>query len=391
MSNAMTRRTLLTSLAAGCAGPSLLWSRARADERGAGPAGGPPRRDFAPIEPLMEQFIGRHHIAGASMAVAYQGRIVSDRGYGLADVAARQPVEPQTLFSIASVTKSFTAVGVLKLVEQGKLALNARVINVLSDLHPPRGERIVDPRFRQITVHQLLFHGSGLPHDSKGGGNGERIEEAGYRELMTQPLLFEPGTDHRYSNAGFVVLRLVIERVARQPYEAFIKQHVLQPIGITRMHLEPEGGYAPEETHRYQPGGQRPAQRSGGNWLATSGDLVRFASAVAGSGGKPTFLQPQMTTVMLDCPPSLRAAGKANPDGPHVGLGWDTAQIYPKGTFLFSKNGGKPGVIAWLEHLPSDIDWAVLFNTGAPKDGPNPLAEARKVMYAAFGQVLARR
>jgi N-acyl-D-amino-acid deacylase len=391
MSNVMTRRTLLTSLAAGCAGPSLLWTPATADPRGPAPAGNPPRRDFASLEPLMEQFVERRHIAGASMAVAYQGRIVSDRGYGLADVATRQPVEPQTLFSIASVTKSFTAVGVLKLVEQGKLDLNARVVNVLTDLRPPRGQRIVDPRFRQITVHQLLFHGSGLPHDSKGGGNGERVEEDGYRELMTQPLLFEPGTDHRYSNAGFVVLRLVIEHVARQPYEAFIKQHVLQPIGITRMHLEPERGYGPEETHRYQPGGQRPAQRSGGNWLATSGDLVRFASAVAGSGGRPTFLQPQTTTLMLSCPRSLQAAGKAKPDMPHVGLGWDTAEIFPNGAFLFSKNGGKPGVIAWIEHLTSDIDWALLCNTGAPKDGPSPLAEARKVMYAGFAQVLGRR
>jgi N-acyl-D-amino-acid deacylase len=391
MSNAMSRRTLLTSLVAGCAGPSFLWTRAAADDRGSGPAGGPPRRDFASVEPLMEQFIERRHIAGASMAIAYQGRVVSERGYGLADVATHQSVEPQTLFSIASVTKSFTAVGVLKLVEEGKLNLNARMVNVLGDLHPPRGQRIVDPRFHQITVHQLLFHGSGLPHDSKGGGNGERIEEEGYRELMTQPLLFDPGTDHRYSNAGFVALRLVIERVARQPYEAFIKEHVLQPMGITRMHLEAEGGYGPEETHRYQPGGQRPAQRSAGNWLASSGDLVRFAAAVAGSGGRPTFLQPQTTTLMLACPPSLRAAGNAKPDMPHVGLGWDTAEIFPSGTYLFSKNGGKPGVIAWLEHLASDIDWALLFNTGAPKDGPSPLAEARKVMYGGFTQVLARR
>jgi len=377
------RREVLTTLLAGLAGQSLFSGRISANQRGG--AG-----DFSSVEPSMERFIEEHHIAGGSMAIAYQGRIVSDRGYGFADVATRQPVEPKTLFSLASVTKSLTGVGVLKLVEEGKLDLNARVVNVLRDLHPARGERIADPRFREITVHQLLFHGGGLPHDSKGGGNGEQLEEEGYRDLMTQRLLFDPGTDHRYSNAGFVVLRLVIERASGEKYEPFIRQHIVRPMGITGMHLEPERGYGPDETHRYQPGGRRLAQRAAGNWLASSGELVRFASAVAGSGEGPTFLSPKMTAIMLECPPSLRAAGKAKPGAPHVGLGWDTAEVFPNGTYRFSKNGGKPGVQAWLEHLETGIDWALFFNTGAPKEGPNPLGEARKMVYATFGQILGR-
>ena len=124
----------------------------------------------------------------------------------------------------------------------------------------------------------------------------------------------------------------------------------------------------------------------GRRWLATSGDLARFASAVAGSGG-PTFLRPKTTELMLKYPPSLLAVGKQKGAG-HVGLGWDTVEQFPGGRYRFSKNGGKPGVQSWLEHMETGIDWAVLFNIGAPKDGPGQLGPIRKLMYATFTQIL---
>jgi CubicO group peptidase (beta-lactamase class C family) len=203
-------------------------------------------------------------------------------------------------------------------------------------------------------------------------------------------LLFDPGTEHKYSNAGFTILQLIIERVTGEKYEPFIHQHVLRPMRITRMHLERPGGYGPDETRRYEPGGRRPAPRRAANWLAPSGALARFAAAVAGSGGRPTFLNPRTMALMLEYPPSLRAAGREKERPVHVGLGWDNVQTFPDGTYRFSKNGGKPGVQAWLEHLETGIDWALMFNTGEPKENPNPLGEARKMMYAAFAQILGR-
>jgi hypothetical protein len=93
---------------------------------------------------------------------------------------------------------------------------------------------------------------------------------------------------------------------------------------------------------------------------------------------------------MLEYPPSLRAAGQRQRASGHVGLGWDTVEEFPNGRYRFSKNGGKPGVQAWLEHLETGIDWAFMFNTGAPKEGPNPMGQARKMMYQAFDQILRR-
>jgi N-acyl-D-amino-acid deacylase len=389
MKNLLSRREVLTTLLTSFTAESLA-SRVLANQPGNGVDEGPhprrARRDFSAVEPLMDQFIQEHRIAGASMAIALQGRLVSNRGYGFADVATHRPVTPETVFSIASVTKSFTAVGVLKLVEQRKLNLDARIVELL----PMRNAPLADPRFRRITVHQLLFHGGGLARDAKeGGADSERDSEEAYRWLRGQRLLFDPGTEHRYSNAGFIVLRLVIERASGEKYQSFISQHILQPMGITRMHLESERGYEPDETRRYQPGGQHPAHRNAGNWLATSEDLVRFVSSVAGSGGS-SFLQAETTALMLEYPPSLREPGNRKRGAGHVGLGWDTVEKFGNGRYRFSKNGGKPGVQAWLEHLETGIDWAFLFNTGAPKEGPAPMGQARKLMYQAFGQILGR-
>jgi len=320
--------------------------------------------------------------------------MVIARGYGLADVEARRPVEPETLFSTASVSKSITGIGVLKLVEEGKLELNAPIIPLLKELRPLPGQRVADPRFHKITVPDLLFHGGGLPHDAQTPGrrNEDGIEneekaELQYRWLLGQPLAFDPGTQHAYSNAGFIVLRLVIERVTGQAYEPFIRQHILRPMGIARMRMEAPGNYRPDEAHRYNTGGRQPAARNVANWLATGASLARFAAVVAGSGGAGPFLGRRTTALMLEQPPSLK---NQNPRR-HVGLGWDTVEQVGDG-YRFSKNGGKPGVQAWIEHLEYCVDWGLLFNATAPKeasrDRPQPLAEARKLMYAAFQNTL---
>jgi hypothetical protein len=146
--------------------------------------------------------------------------------------------------------------------------------------------------------------------------------------------------------------------------------------------MEASGDYRPDESHRYRAGGHEPAIRNVANWLATGTSLAHFAAAVAGSGG-PLFLGPKVTEVMFERPRSLNLP----PQGGHVGLGWDTVQNLPTG-YRFSKNGGKPGVQAWLEHLPSGIDFAILFNTSSPKDGPQPMPEARKLLYRAFQDIL---
>jgi CubicO group peptidase (beta-lactamase class C family) len=204
-----------------------------------------------------------------------------------------------------------------------------------------------------------------------------------YQRLLSEPLEFAPGSTHRYSNAGHGVLRLVLEHAAGEDYEGYIQKKVLRPMGITRMRLERKGGYAPDETHRYQAGGTKPARYPVANWLATAEDLVRFGAAVGGSGGK-LFLSPRLTATVLGLPPPPI---KPNQQGAYVGLGWDSVRKFRRG-YHFAKNGAKPGVHASLEHMEYDVDWALLFNT-SPPEGPSLVAEARNEMYRIFANAVA--
>jgi N-acyl-D-amino-acid deacylase len=344
--------------------------------KGAGPGG----RGLAAFDAIMNEVLEQHGVAGGSLAIAKDGRLVLARGYGLADVEARRPVTPETLFCIASVTKALSAVAALRLADQGKLDLEARLADLLADLHP--GRRFGDPRFRAITVHHLLYHASGIPDRVKAGGDepgGEAEEDGGtdeavakYRAAAAGRLDFAPGTEHHYSNSGFLILRLAIERAAGRPYVPFVREEVLRPMGIHRIVME-AAEPRPGETVRYlkRPKGLRPAPRLPHNWLATPTDLVRFLSAVAGSGGT-SFLAPATYRLMVAPPPPPVRPG---PDGRHVGLGWDAVRNTPQGD-RFSKNGGKAGVSAWAEHFPNGVDWAFMINTTRTnKDEPNPAAE----------------
>lgn len=120
---------------------------------------------------LLPEFLSRWHIQGGSIAVSKDGRLVFARGYGWANVEAQRPVVPQSLFRIASISKTFTAMGVMKLVEQDRLDLEARAFRLLNHLQPPPGA-VPDPRLYGITVQQLLHHTAGFDKDKGGVTDG---------------------------------------------------------------------------------------------------------------------------------------------------------------------------------------------------------------------------
>lgn len=380
----MNRRDACQSLVLGAwAGGVEGFARAQPPhEKAARPHG----RGIPVFNRVVEQVMAKHGLVGVTMAMAKEGRLVLAEGYGLANLETKAQVLPKMLFSIASVSKAVSGVAVLKLVEQGKVSLGARLIDVLDEIKPRDGDRIVDPRFREITVERLLHHSSGLPHDrvrkpsdvpaAADQGEHESIVND-YRIAMGRRLEYDPGSDHRYSNLGFQFVRLVIERASGRLYEEFVRDEVLRPMGITRMvceRPEPIKG----ETGRFivGPKGVRAAGHAPHNWLATPTDMTRFLTALTGARGK-RFLSEKMFQRMVALPPPPI---KPNRDGAHVGLGWDTVRKFGE-RYQFSKNGGKAGVSAWLEHLPNDVDWAFMINTTLQKD-PNekPIDPAREII-----------
>jgi N-acyl-D-amino-acid deacylase len=244
------------------------------------------------------------------------GRLIYARGFGLADIEADEPVRPDSLFRIASVSKPITAVAVLQLVEQGKLGLDDKAFERLHGDPAFNPHGTPDPRLRQVTIRQLLRHTGGWDRDVSFDPMFRPIEiareldvdapagtSAVIRYMGGKPLDFNPGERYAYSNYGYCVLGRLIEKASGQPYEAYVKEHVLLPLGITRMKLghtlledraegevkyyEPEGKPEPAVVGK-NIGQDAPlpygawyleAMDAHGGWIASAVDLVRFAAA----------------------------------------------------------------------------------------------------------------
>lgn len=278
-------------------------------------ATGPKTSGFENYDASMGEFLQEHRVPGASIAVTDRGKLVFARGYGYADVAGQDPVTPDSLFRIASLSKPITAVAVLQLVEQGKLSLDDHVVEVL-DLKrkiDAAGDAF-DARWREITIEDLLEHRGGWDRDQSFDAMFQAVrfaEQLGVpapagpdtviAAMLSHPLDFAPGERYAYSNFGYCLLGRVIETQTGQSYERYVQEHVLAPIGVTTMrigktHLH---GRVNHEVRYYHPqtgtsvfaenlGDQvaspygawyLEAMDSHGAWVASASDLARFAAA----------------------------------------------------------------------------------------------------------------
>jgi CubicO group peptidase (beta-lactamase class C family) len=174
--------------------------------------------------------------AGLSVAIVRDGEPVLAKGYGYADLAERVPASANTIYRLASITKQFTAAAILHLAEEGKLSLDDPISDYLPD-YPDHG--------RQITIRHLLSHTSGLSDVAaiqileEGGGVGYTRNEI--IELVTsQPLDFEPGTGHSYSNVGYMLVGVVIEQVTRTTYADYLTNEIIRPLGLDQTSFCPD-------------------------------------------------------------------------------------------------------------------------------------------------------
>ncbi|MCP3694044.1 MAG: beta-lactamase family protein, partial [Planctomycetaceae bacterium] len=169
--------------------------------------------------------IKTHQVPGASLAVTRAGKLVYARGFGYADLAKKQPVQPGSQFRVASLSKPITAVAILQLVDQGKLKLTDHVFTILKPkpvFENPTDK--MDPRLRQVTILHCLQHSGGWDRSasfdpmfqsvriarSLGVEPPARAEHV-IRFMMGKPLDFDPGTRYAYSNYGYCLLGRVIE------------------------------------------------------------------------------------------------------------------------------------------------------------------------------------
>ena len=352
------------------------------------------------------------------------GRLVYARGFGYAVVDPQQPVQPTSLFRIASVSKPITAVGVLQLVDRGRLKLDDQVFGLLKHQRSPDSVQVIDARLKDITIRQLLQHRGGFDREKSLDPMFRSIQIAEslhtrppakpddiIRFMMGRQLDFDPGGRYAYSNFGYCLLGRVIEQVSGTSYEEYVRRELLAPMGIHRMRIGRTllDDLAIGEVHYYDPdkgtgysvvGGQRgvrvprpygswylEAMDAHGGWLASAVDLVRFASRVQ-RAPQDGLLSHQTCTDMIARPPGpagLDNSGQPKPD--YYGLGWSVRPVGDSGKYNLWHAGQLPGTSAILVIRHDGLCWAVLFNTSRTADGKAPASKIDPLVHQAAGAV----
>jgi CubicO group peptidase (beta-lactamase class C family) len=224
---------------------------------------------FADIDALMSRYSGA--VPGASLLVVKDGKPVIRRGFGYADLEKHIKAGPETNYRMASVTKQFTAACILLLKQDGKLRLEDPVRKYLPEL--PAGDD-------KITVYHLLTHTGGLIdyEDLVAADRTTQINDDDVLNMIAtqQRLYFEPGTAFRYSNGGYVLLGLIVQRVSGMDLADFMKQRIFQPLGMdhTLMYEHEHGPEVPHRAYGYS--------QVDGKWTKTDQSVT---SATRGDGG----------------------------------------------------------------------------------------------------------
>ncbi|MDX2068849.1 MAG: serine hydrolase [Haliscomenobacter sp.] len=360
---------------------------------------GIPVPQLSNCDQLVNNFLTKYSIPGASLAISRNGKMVYARGFGFTSESKTEMVQPGSLFRIASVSKPITAIAIMKLVQDGKLKLDDKVFGTNGILGKDTylsKANVSDARINSINIQQLLEHSAGWDRDidctpnpvtpypynlnscdpisfplhvtKTLGENNPVNERMLIRFVLEKGLNFAPGTKYAYSNMGYLVLGLVIEQITGKTYEAYLKQDILEPLGIFDLHLgknllkdklEREVEYSSPYTtlSLYGNGTNVPWQYGGwnleamdahGGWVATARDLVRLLVAVDGFASKPDILNSSSISNMVK--PAT------------------TSSFYAKGWQVNNNNnnwwhtGSLDGTASIIVRSSGGFTWALLMN-----------------------------
>lgn len=367
------------------------------------PISGIDQKELSSLDNSIKEFLQEHHHPGASIAVSYRGRLVYARGFGYADKELKQVVQPDSMFRIASISKPITSVAIMKLIEQKKLTLDAKVFDILKDYQIQLAEQGVDPRLKEITVRQLLHHTGGWDRSVSfdpmfrsvyfakqlGKKPPAEIEDI-IQMMLKQPLDFTPGERYAYSNFGYCLLGRIIETVTGQPYQTYVEEAVLTPLHMTdtKMGKTLLKDRRKNEVKYYSPllgtsvfdknnpkrvpqpygAWYLEAMDSHGAWIASAPDLVRFATAFNLPDQCP-ILNPTTISQMFERPTGLAGYDEnGNPKAAFYACGWMVKPIDSAGNANHWHAGSLSGTSTLLVRRLDRINWAILFNTRNGKD-----------------------
>ncbi|AKJ08481.1 CubicO group peptidase (beta-lactamase class C family) [Archangium gephyra] len=296
------------------------------------------------LDALVRAELAKGPHAGLSVGVLHGGmRWV--QGYGLRDLAHKLPATPRTTYRMASITKSFTAVAVMQLVQEGKLELDTDVRSWVPQ-YPEKPWK--------FTVRQLLGHLGGVPHydGPEAAENTQPLDTAGALALFAdKPLAAEPGTKFVYTTWGYNLLGAAVEKASGQGYGRYLKSHVFGPAGMRHAALDDQRTRDKQHAVGYRPyrGQLVPShfldvssRFAGGGTRASVEDLLAFGQAIL-----QHKLVPAETARMMQASMSTREGQLTD-----YGLGFAT---YPlRGHYMVAHAGGQPETTSLLVMLPAE-------------------------------------
>lgn len=325
----------------------------------------------AQLDALLPDLLRQYRAPGAAVALVQGGAVAWAQGYGLANETTGAPVTSETTFQVASLSKSITAWGVMRLVEEGKIDLDAPVAQYLKSWGLPPAK--FDPN--GVTVRRLLSHTAGIAPWYYAGVPIEATLPAPAELLSTGPvrLVRQPGEREAYTNGGYTLLQLLIEDVTGESFAAYMQREVLIPLGIPNSTYQWRPDLRPALATGYQVSGQPTEHRSypaaAGGLYATAGDLATWlAAGMSGPRGEPAgrgVLQPD--TVALMYLPVLATSGGGN------GLGYVT-EILPNDTRMVLHSGDILGWRGQYTALP-DLGAGIVVLTNSNAGGRYVIAD----------------
>ena len=332
----------------------------------------------------IERFINKWEIKGISLAVTRHDSLLYAKGYGWADLKEGIPMDASSIMRMASVSKLVTAVGIMRLCEEGKLSLGTKVFGeegVLNDTAYTNAMR--DPRMRDITVDHLLQHkggftlGAGDPmFNTKDIMAVKHLSSPPTNEELTRIVLgrrlgFTPGAGRRYSNFGYMLLSLVIEKVSGKSYWDFVREEVLEPAGAYQ--FRPATNYYAERHNRevryYPPDNELVEEYNGsgnmvervyggsnvngllgaGGWVAPASDIARLVAAIDGEPGVKNILSQWGINTLT-----------AYDEKDNICRGW--VEVRRDGRW--TRTGTLSSTHALVERFPDGDCWVLLTNSG---------------------------
>lgn len=325
---------------------------------------------FPTIDSIMREFAERSRVPGIAYGIVIDGKLAHLGTGGLRDVATRSPVDTATVFRIASMTKSFTAAAILQLRDEGNLALDDPAERYVPEL---RGLRYPTRDSPKITIRHLLSHSEGFPEDNPWGDQQLAATDEAMARMMTSGIPFStaPGTAYEYSNFGFAILGRIVANVSGMPYARYVRERILEPLGMSVTTLEARGVPAHRLAHGYrlQDGewleeSQLPDGAFGamGGMLTSISDLSRWVGMMlaawpprdepeTGPVKRASLREMQQVARYIGASAATDSAGTISLNASGYGYGLRVLQTCDLQTSV-SHSGGLPGFGSLMRWLP---------------------------------------